>query len=60
VGEVLVTETGLVAGVAVEVGGVLGIGEKEVILRLDQLRRLGDRLKTLLTDAQLEAQPSWD
>ncbi|WP_372616817.1 PRC-barrel domain-containing protein [Falsiroseomonas sp.] len=57
---VLVSETGLIAGLAVEVGGVLGIGGREVILRFDQVRRVGDRLTTLLSEAQLEAQPRWD
>ncbi|HEV7267767.1 MAG TPA: PRC-barrel domain-containing protein [Falsiroseomonas sp.] len=57
---VLATETGLIAGLAVEVGGVLGVGEREIILRFDQVRRVGPRLTTLLSEAQLEAQPRWD
>ncbi len=56
-------EGGMVAGLAVEIagsGGVLGIGERTVILRFDQVRRVGDRVATLLSRAQLGAQPRWD
>lgn len=55
--EVLATRDGVVAGLAVEVGGVLGIGERQVVLRFDQVHRDGDRVATRLSRAQLEAQP---
>jgi hypothetical protein len=59
--QVLATRDGLVAGLAVEIdAGVLGIGERHVILRFDQVHRDGDRIATRLSRAQLEAQPRWD
>ncbi|HEV7266999.1 MAG TPA: PRC-barrel domain-containing protein [Falsiroseomonas sp.] len=57
---VLVTPDRLLAGIGVEVGGFLGLGERDVLLRFGQLRRAGDRIVTLLSRAQLEAQPEWD
>jgi hypothetical protein len=57
---VLVTTQGRFAGIGVEVGGFLGIGERDVLLHMGQLRRQGDRIVTLLSRAQLEAQPEWD
>jgi hypothetical protein len=58
--KVLATHDGIVAGMAVEVGGFLGIGERQVILRFDQVHRDGDRVATRLSRAHLEAQPRWD
>ncbi|MBU8536603.1 PRC-barrel domain-containing protein [Falsiroseomonas tokyonensis] len=57
---VLVTQDGLLAGLGVEVGGFLGIGDRDVLLRFSQVHRVGDRIVTLLSRAQLEAQPEWD
>jgi hypothetical protein len=34
-------------------------GDKEVVMKLDQLRRQGDVLMTDLTEEQVEALPSW-
>lgn len=58
--KVLASRDGLIAGLAVEVGGFLGIGERHVVLRFDQVHRDGDRVATRLSRAQLEAQPRWD
>ncbi len=60
VDEVLQTRGGRIVAVSVQIGGLLGVGGREVILMLDQLRREGDRLVTVLSQAQLEAQPPWD
>lgn len=61
VDEVLQTRGGRIVAVSVQVGGgLLGVGGREVVLMLDQLRREGDRLVTELTQAQVEAQPPWD
>jgi hypothetical protein len=57
---VLVTQDGQLAGIGVEVGGFLGLGERDVLLRFDQVRRQGNKIVTLLSRAQLEAQPEWD
>jgi PRC-barrel domain protein len=57
---VLATRGGRVVALAVEVeDGLLGLGDREVVLMLDQLRREGDRLVTPLTRAQIKAQPPW-
>ena len=54
--EVVVDAAGKVALTA-EVGGFLGIGEREVVLGLEQVRLENDRLVTSLTKQQLEALP---
>jgi sporulation protein YlmC with PRC-barrel domain len=60
VDEVLMSAEGQIAALAVEVGGFLGIGDKEVVMELNQLRREGDTLMTDLTKEQIEALQSWD
>jgi sporulation protein YlmC with PRC-barrel domain len=57
--EVLVNAAGQAAAVAAEVGGFLGVGEKEVIIPLNQLQVSGDDLATAMTKEQLEALPEW-
>jgi len=61
---VLADDTGKVVAVVVEVGGFLGIGEKEVLVRLDQLRpdprHLDSQLITTMTREEMEALPEWD
>ena len=60
VDEVLQTRGGRIVAVSLQIGGLLGVGGREVVLMLDQLRREGDRLVTGLSQAQVEAQPPWD
>jgi PRC-barrel domain len=60
VDEVLMTQEGKITAVSVEVGGFLGIGDKEVVMELAQLRREGDALMTEMTKEQVKALPSWD
>lgn len=60
VDEVLRTRGGRIVAVSVQTGGSLGVGGREVVLMLDQLRRDGNRLVTPLSQAQVEAQPPWD
>jgi hypothetical protein len=50
----------LYAAVSVEVGGFLGIGDKEVVMELNQLRREGDAIMTDLTKEQIKALQSRD
>lgn len=57
--EVLADASGQVVAITAEVGGFLGIGDKEVVLRLDQLQRQNDRLVTNLTKDQLKALEAW-
>ena len=58
--EVLMDTSGQVVAVAVEVGGFLGIGDDDVIIRLDQLRLQDNQFVTTLTKEQIEALPKWD
>ncbi len=60
VDDVLTDASGNVIGLSVEAGGFLGIGEKEVIMTLDQVELVGGRLVTALTEEQIEALPEWD
>lgn len=58
--EVLADATGTVVAVTAEVGGFLGIGDREVVVSVEHLQPQGDRLATQLTAEQLEALPRWD
>ena len=58
--DVLVDASGKVVGLSVEAGGFLGIGEKDVILSLDQVTLENDKLVTALTEEQLKDLPRWD
>ena len=46
--------------VAAEVGGFLGMGEKDVVIGLDQLSQDGDHLKINMTKEQIGALPDFD
>ena len=51
---------GEIRAVIVEFGGyILGIGDSEVIVTLDQLKPDGDHFTTSLTQDQLSALPAW-
>ncbi|WP_222182278.1 PRC-barrel domain-containing protein [Geminicoccus harenae] len=58
--DVLMTPEGQVTAVSAEVGGFLGINEKDVVIEIDQLTRGENGLVTNLTKEQLEALPDWD
>ena len=65
IGDVVLTEDGKVDAVIVDVGGFLGIGEKEVAVGMDNLKFLSDEdgelyLYTDFTEEQLEAQAEYD
>jgi sporulation protein YlmC with PRC-barrel domain len=57
---VLVDTAAKPVAVAAEVGGFLGMGEKDVIIGLDQLTQDGDHLKVNLTKEQIAALPEFD
>ena len=57
--DVLIDTAGQVIAVSVEVGGFLGIGSDDVIIRIDQLRLQDNQLVTNLTKEQIEALPKW-
>ena len=60
VDEVLMTPEGEITAVSAEVGGFLGVGDKEVILELSHLTQGADGLTVDLTKEQVEALPEWD
>ena len=53
--QVLMTPEGKITAVSVEV-----VGDKEVVMELDQLRRKGDVFISAFTEEQVKALPSWD
>lgn len=57
--EILQNDQGEIEAVSAEVGGFLGIGEKEVVFQLDQLRKEGDHFVTDLTRDQLAELQTW-
>lgn len=58
--EVLADADGKIVAVTAEVGGFLGIGEKEVVVSLEHLELQGDRFMTSLSSDQMKAMPRWD
>ncbi|MBS3650532.1 PRC-barrel domain-containing protein [Pseudaminobacter sp. 19-2017] len=65
IGDVVLTTDGKVDAVIIDVGGFLGIGEKEVALGMDKLQFMTDGdnnhyLYTNFTKEQLEAAPTYD
>lgn len=60
VDEVLMTPEGEITAVSAEVGGFLGVNDKEVILAIDQLTQQGEDVTIDMTQDQVEALPAWD
>ncbi|UUP17206.1 PRC-barrel domain-containing protein [Nitratireductor thuwali] len=65
IGDVVLTPEGEVEAIIVDVGGFLGLGEKEVAISMEKLVFTTDEggdlfLYTELTQEQLEAQPAYD
>jgi sporulation protein YlmC with PRC-barrel domain len=63
--DVILSESGEVDAVIINVGGFLGLGEKEVAVSMDNLQFMSDEdgdyyLYTEFTQEQLEAQPEYD
>ncbi|MDR5900489.1 PRC-barrel domain-containing protein, partial [Halomonas vilamensis] len=60
--EVLIDNNGQVVAISVEVGGFLGLLEREVVLPLDQVGVQADRQKltTPLTRDEIEQLPVWN
>ncbi|QYX55977.1 PRC-barrel domain-containing protein [Roseovarius sp. SCSIO 43702] len=57
--DVLFTRDGKAMAVSAEVGGFLGIGEKEVVINLDQISRENDRMIVDMTEDEMKALPEW-
>ena len=65
IGDVVLTQDGKVDAVIIDVGGFLGIGEKEVAVGMDKLSFMTDAdgkkyLYTSFTEEQLNAAPAYD
>jgi len=60
VDEVLVDASGQPAALVIEVGGFLGVGERDVVLGLDQVELMDDELVTSADKATLEGLPDWE
>ena len=57
--EVLVDASGQPVAIAVEVGGFLGIGERDVVFALDEVELMDDELVTSADKATIEGLPEW-
>jgi sporulation protein YlmC with PRC-barrel domain len=57
--EVLGTTQGEATALALEVGGFLGIGEREVVVPIDQLAMQEDRIVLDMTKEEIEALEDW-
>jgi len=65
IGDIVMTQDGKADAVIIDVGGFLGMGEKEVAVGFDKLAFMADKdgnkyLYTTLTKEQLDAQPAYD
>jgi sporulation protein YlmC with PRC-barrel domain len=60
VDSVLVDAAAKPVAIAAEVGGFLGLGEKDVIIGLERLTKEGDHLKVDMTKEQIAALPDFD
>lgn len=58
--EVLVDAGGEAVAIVADVGGFLGIGDKDVVIGLDRVELRGDDLVTSLTREELDGLPLWD
>ena len=60
VDSVLVDASAQPVAIAAEVGGFLGMGEKDVVIGLDDLTQDGDHLKINMTKDQIGALPDFE
>jgi len=58
--DILMTADGQIVALSAEVGGFLGIGEREIVLDIDQLAWDGERVVARMTYEQLGSLPAWD
>ena len=58
--EVIANNQGQIVGLSAEVGGFLGVGDKEVLIPLEHLTVQNGQFRTQLTVDQLKALPRWD
>ena len=60
VDDILIGDDGSTMAASLDVGGFLGIGEKDVVLPLDSLRVSEDGLVTNMSKEELESLPEYD
>ena len=60
VDDVLVDASAQPVAVSADVGGFLGMGEKGVVIGLDQVTKDGDHLKVAMTKDQIKALPEFE
>jgi sporulation protein YlmC with PRC-barrel domain len=65
IGDVVMSQDGKVDAIIIDVGGFLGVGEKEIAVGMDKLSFMADKdgnkyLYTNFTKEQLDAQPAYD
>ena len=60
VDDILIGDDGTTMAASLDVGGFLGIGEKDVVLPLDSLRVSEDGLVTNMSKEELESLPEYD
>ncbi|MCX2721005.1 PRC-barrel domain-containing protein [Roseibium salinum] len=58
--DVLATQDGQVAAVTLDVGGYLGVGERSVVIALEQIKLDGLRMVLNMTKEEVESLPNWD
>lgn len=58
--DVLATSGGEIAAVTVEVGGFLGINERDVVIYLDSIRLDGLRLTLDMSKEEIRSLPEWE
>ena len=52
INEILLTSSGNVAGIVIGVGGFLGVGEHDILVKLDQLKFVNEPVRTSDTSAK--------
>lgn len=58
--EILVDVTGIPVAAVVEAGGFLDIGDKDIIVSLEDMTFDSGNFSTLLTEDELKELPEWD
>jgi sporulation protein YlmC with PRC-barrel domain len=58
--DVLMNAEGEIVALSAEIGGFIGIGEREVLIGLDALVWDGDRVIARMTEDQFGTLPTWD
>ena len=60
VDDVLVDASAKPVAISADVGGFLGVGDKDVVIGLDQISKDGDKLTVDMTKDQIESLPAFE